>query len=386
MPLSMSGYLAETLDPFMPYEQILDSGHIGYAAGFPHYPRNFSRDTIISGILASDPRLLVSQLAISALRQGVEQNPITGEMPGKIHHEFPGVTLNGGDKHTTYNACDTTALFVIAAEGLMRLKESSFNTFTEQNPNSIKSAVGYILSHVEPDGLFWERPPEGSDNFALKVTYWKDSILPHADGKSEPVYPVVFSLAHFIAARALKSASFILGDESLSIISGNMFRTGIEEFVRPDGFTVYRDKIARLDQVSSDELNALAYIPDMYRDLLPLGAIQERAKLLETPFGYMCTPLDIALRLADRYHGDSVWVADMAMIHYGATKLQLHEQAVVASSVAIHIGEGQELFSVLQEESGAITPIPSGCTQQLWSTAAREYFAGRSDLSTSFWL
>lgn len=386
MLLSTSLPAVETLDPFIPYEQLLDSGETGYAAGFPHYPRNFSRDTFIAGIVASNPGLLASQLSVSSKRQGVEQNPNTGEMPGKIHHEYPGVTLNGGDKYTTYNACDSTALFLIAAEGLMRLEEPAYDSFMERDSDKIKSAVDYILAHVELDGLFWERPPKGSGGFALKVTYWKDSILPHADGKAEPVYPVVFSLAHFIAARALQSASIILGDDSLGDVSDTMFQTGIKEFIRPDGFTVYRDSSDSLDQVSSDELNALAYIPNAYGYLLPLDAIQKRAKLLETPFGYMCTPLDVSLQLSDRYHGDAVWVADMAMVHYGATKFDLQTEAGVAASVAEHIGEGQELFSVYVGDTGTVTPVPAGCNKQLWSIAAREYFAARSALSTSSWL
>ena len=37
---------------------------------------------------------------------------MTGEEPGKIHHELPGVKQDG--LWTTYDACDTTALFLLA--------------------------------------------------------------------------------------------------------------------------------------------------------------------------------------------------------------------------------------------------------------------------------
>lgn len=377
---------SQDADPFSPYRQVLETGEVGYAAGFPHYPRNFSRDTIIAGIISSDVDLLASQLAISALHQGVNYDPQTGEMPGKIHHEFPGVTLNGRNKYTTYNACDTTALFLIAASGLLQLDKPTFSDFLQEKAKKLELAVDYILAHISNDDLFWEKPPEGSVNYALKVTYWKDSILPQTDGKIEPVYPVVYALAHFIAARGLLSASRVLGDTSLGSTADKMFQRGIKEFIRPDSYTVYRDSAAELKQVSSDELHALAYIPRVYANLLPVEAMQQRAESLTTPFGYMCTPLEVSQQLSDRYHGDTVWVFEQAMIHYGATKFSLDREAGVAASIAAHIGEGQELFSVSLSEEGNKLPIPAGNGRQLWSKAAVEYFAGRSLLSEKPWL
>lgn len=373
-------------DPFIPYRQLLETGEFGYAAGFPHYPRNFTRDTITAGIIASSADLLATQLAISANSQGVNHDPQTGEMPGKIHHEFPGVTLSGGDKYTTYNACDTTALFLIAAEGLLHLDKTAYSKFLQQNAKKLEQAVDYILGHVSTDNLFWEKLPEGSDNYALKVTYWKDSILPQSDGKIEPVYPVVFPLAHFIAARGLLSASRILHNPGLGSTADKMFQTGIKEFIAPDSYTVYRDSQSELRQVSSDELHSLAYIPGGYANLLPIKAMQQRASSLSTPFGYMCTPLVVAEQLSDRYHGDTVWVFEQAMIHYGATKFSLDREAGIAALIAAHIGEGQELFSVSHSEDGDKFPVPSGNDRQLWSVAAAEYFAGRSLLSEGPWL
>ena len=376
----------EDTDPFSSYKQVLETGEVGYAAGFPHYPRNFSRDTITAGIISSSAVLLASQIAISAHHQGENYDPQTGEMPGKIHHEFPGVKLNGGDKYTTYNACDTTALFLIATEGLLNFDEPAFSDFTQQKVEKLKRAVDYIFAHIGNDDLFWEKPPGGSDNYALKVTYWKDSILAQSDGKIEPVYPVVFPLAHFIAARGLLSASRVLGDPGLGSTADKMFRTGIKEFMRPDSYTAYRDSVSELRQISSDELHSLAYIPRVYADLLPVEAMQQRAESLITPFGYMCTPTEVSQQLSDRYHGDTVWVFEQALINYGATKFSLNQEAKIAASVSAHIGEGQELFSLPNSENGEILPIPAGNDRQLWSIASREYFAGRSSLSVTPWL
>jgi glycogen debranching enzyme len=373
-------------DPYGPYRQVLETGEVMIVAGLPSYRRSFPRDLAKAGLIGSSSELLKEVVEFGAQHQGVKYDPQTGEKPGKIHHEYPGVTLNGGDKYTTYNACDTTPLFIIAAEGLLHLDKLTFTDVLQQKANNLQQAVGYINAHVGEDNLFWENPPKGSNNYALRVTYWKDSILPQADGKMEPMYPVVFPLAHFIAARGLLSASRVLDDPSLASTADKMFKAGIKEFIRPDSYTVYRDNESELIQASSDELHALAYIPSQYADLLPLEAIQQRAQALSTPFGYMCTPLDVAVHLTDKYHGDAVWVFEQALIHYGATKFNLVRVAAVAATIAPHIGAGQELFSIIHNENANMTPIPAGNARQLWSVAAAEYFAGRSMLTESPWL
>ena len=42
-----------------------------------------------------------------------------------------------------------------------------------------------------------------ADRFALRVTYWKDSVI--NNGSEEPQYPVVYTLPHFQNAAALKA-------------------------------------------------------------------------------------------------------------------------------------------------------------------------------------
>jgi hypothetical protein len=373
-------------DPFGIYRQTLDRGMVSYSAGFPHYPRNFSRDTIKAGIIASSAELLASQLEISARYQGEKHNPKTGEKPGRIHHEFPGVPMHNMESYSTYNACDTTSLFLIAAEGLRHIDKPTSIDFMRRRKENLKRAVDHVLDCVDEDDLFWEKPPDHGKGYALKVTYWKDSILPNANGQIEPVYPVIFSQAQFIAARGLLSASRILDDSFLADRSDRMYRAGIQEFMRPSGYIVYRDGKGELLQISSDELHALAYIPRTYKDLLPLDAIRRRAKELSTPFGFMCTPRDIAEQLSDKYHGNAVWIFEQAMIHYGATKFELKEEAQTAASVAKYIGEGQEFLGVDLDEQGDMIPVPKGNDRQLWSKAASEYFIQRSTLLTNQWL
>lgn len=372
-------------DPFALYEKVYPDGAMGYSAGFPGYPRNFTRDTVIAGILSSRSDILFAQLEISAKHQGKVHDPLTGEEPGKIHHEFPGVNVHGRNQLTTYNACDTTALFLIGVEGLLHLDNRAGEDFVAKHLENLRCAVDYILEHIGDDNLFWERPPKGATNYAILVSYWKDSILPNPGGKIEPTYPVVFSLAHFIAARGLLSASRLLNRDDLATIADTMYRTGIHEFIRSDMYVVYRDLADELSQPSSDELHALAYIPAIYSNMLPFESIRQRAEALATPFGYMCTPHDIATHLSDTYHGDKVWTHDQAKIEYGARKFALNEIADTAALVAPHIGEGQELLGIARENDNLL-PIPEGNSHQLWSVAANEYFAGNSLLPDTQWL
>jgi glycogen debranching enzyme len=85
--------------------------------------------------------------------------------------------------------------------------------------------------------------------------------------------------------------------------------------------------------------------------------------------------------LSDGYHGSRIWVYEQAMIHYGATKFGLDNEASTAKAIAGHIGEGQELFGLLYNGLK-----PQGNNRQLWSVAAAAYFSGKSNLSKDNWL
>ena len=375
--------IARNVDFFADYRTVSETGAVRYAAGFPSYPANFSRDTFIAGILSGHDELLYSQLCRSAENQGACTDPTTGERPGKIHHEIPGAQLAGRPGLTTYNACDTTALFLISAEGLRRAHDGRYAEFMGKHEASIRSAVRFMLDQIDvTEGLSWERVAPGAERHTLRVTYWKDSILPHAGGKKqEPVYPVVYALAHFINARGLLAGSRLLNEPELAEQADKMFRAGIGQFMGAGDFTVYRDQEGLLRQVSSDELHALAYIPAEYENKLPLAVIAERARELATPYGYLCTPQPVGESLTDRYHGDTVWVFEQAMMHYGAAKFGLEEEAMVARRIEPYINDGQELYGY---EGGSL--VPRGNSRQLWSVAAAVYFRDHSALAGDNWL
>lgn len=336
-----------------------------YIAGLPGYPRNFSRDVLLAGLIADDEELLTNQLEISARYQGLKSDPITGEEPGKIHHEFPGIIVRE-PYLTTYNASDTTALYLIAIAALAQLNPVKASIYLIERAESIQRAIHYIRSHIK-DGIFWEYPPPGAARYSLNVTYWKDSVVPKS-GEEEPTYPVCFALNQFQAANALYGMAQILDNNELFMAAEEMYRKGIEQFIRPESFCVMKDKAGHLEQVSSDELHCLRYIPTAYASLLPLPAIKKRAATLFTDAGIACTPRKVADALDDKYHGYVVWPFEQALIHAGCLKFDLIDITDITERCVPFIDKGQELLEVEPEIS------PGGNDRQLWSVAAKYYF------------
>jgi len=375
-------------DPYTAFLREDGEGNATYGAGLPGYPENFSRDVFESGIIGGSAYLLDLQLEKSARHQGTTYNPRTGEKPGKIHHQFPGYCgIYGRDLATTYNASETTALFLLGAEALLQIDHTAGEDFLRRREENLRQAARYILAHIGNDGLFWECPPEGNSAFGLKVTYWKDSILTGPNGKEEPDYPVAFGHLQFIAARGLLSAARLLHDRDLSQTADSMFEAGIREFIQPSDYIVYRDQRDQQAHPSSDELHSLAYIPTQYQSILPTGAIEHRARVLATPFGYACTPREISQHMQDQYHGYTVWTYEQAKIYYAAMKYNLGAVALTAAAVEPYINEGQELFTIKRQD-GQVIPVPTGNKQQLWSVAAKVLFADphNSHLLQTQWL
>ena len=156
------------IDPYKIFLRDFD-GKPGYSAGLTQYNSNFSRDALISGILGSSTEMLISQLKLCASLQGQQFNVLTGEMPGKIHHQYPAVEVNKG-MFSLYNACDTTSLFLIAFEALMNIDPDIASSLIAFLLPNIKDAIDHILAMVNGNDVFTETPPPGSMHFALKLS------------------------------------------------------------------------------------------------------------------------------------------------------------------------------------------------------------------------
>ncbi len=332
-----------------------------YKAGLPGYQSNFSRDSLTYGLLANDLEALEAQIAYSAEHQGRQRNATSGEEPGKIHHECPGVLMRG--RETTYNACDTTALFLLA---IARVAPHRNPKWLKAYRPHITRALHYISSHLRR-GIFYEDPRKcGAERFALKVTYWKDSEL--NDLVKEPRYPIAYSLVHFQNKEAVRAMGQLLNRKWLLHRAERMMRRGMEVFWHRDHFIIAREANGRIiDAPSSDSLHALYYIdPDEIEPQYP-SKIVAYSEQLVTLAGYLSAIKQV--EELDTYHTDKVWVHEQALLHAAARRHDLQRAEEVSGRI---IGTLEKGFPELVDpnKGGA----HAGNVVQLWSIGAYLYF------------
>jgi glycogen debranching enzyme len=334
-----------------------------YRAGIPGYTSNFSRDSLTYGLLADDVDALRAQLEFSARHQGQQADAVTGEERGKIHHELPGVEQDG--LCTTYDACDTTALFLL---GIARVARGDEAELLRHFRSSIDLALTYVESHLV-DGVFYEDTRQsGADRFALKVTYWKDSELNVPGPERAASYPMAYSLVHFQYAAALRALGRASRSAELLDTASRLTERGIERFWRGDHFAVaLRSDGTTVDTPSSDSLHALLFLePEQISrpDALRIGEYSEQ---LATRFGYL--PARPANADVDPYHSRYVWVHEQALLHLAASRHGLEKQGEVSASVAAAFKSG---FPELIDPHDGSTAV--GNRTQLWSVGAYLYF------------
>jgi len=335
-----------------------------YVAGLPTFARNFSRDSFYAGLISNNTELLKNQLQFSSEIQANQANPHTGAEPGKIHHEYPGVDIMG--KNTLFAACDTTGLFLIAAQHVA-------NHFPEEieaiKPN-LERAVEYILNHLK-DGIFWEDPSLAeADEFALKVTYWKDSSLAkRTDGK--PKYPISYLINQAITINALRSAEKLLNKNFDSQIT--LAIKGFKSFFNQQNgqWNIAKDSQGDLMEYNSDILHSLYFLQPEDLSQNELNAIKIIAKKLETPWGFRTSdPLQCTLET--KYHSCSLWPFEQAVIHAGLQKFGCKNEAKIAQQITKVIDGDKNLWELFYVFDTQISP--AGCNPQLWTYAAWQYF------------
>lgn len=345
-------------------------------AGFPGYPRNFSRDSFTYGLLAEDFEATEAQIEFSAKHQGKKKDPLTGEELGKIHHELDAGTGRGfkiGELETTYNGCDTTAHFL---EAVAWLAENGKPEILRTHKRNIDAALGYIYTHIGPDNLFREDPHlAGAQEYALRVTYWKDSAINSED--QDPQYPRIFSLAHFQNSHALGRLGQVMNRPELVEQSEKMEEAGIKRLWNLGHFVTGIEGQQRvIDPMSSDSLHCLYYI-EPTSEALPAGSaesIEAYSEPLETQAGYRAgMPTD---SLNDYYHTNYVWTHEQAILHSAAERHKLEKAKLVAGRIIGYLSDGfPELIS-------ARDFLPAGNPTQLWAVGAGRYFE-KSQLTTT---
>ena len=336
-----------------------------FQAGFPDFSSNFTRDSIISAIIMQDSEMLKNQLLLSAKKQGTKKNSFSGEEPGKIFHEYPGVILDG--LNTEYNACDTTSLFLIGHKFYQKF--SGDKTLAEIQKENINNAVNYILVHLDSNYLFYEDPKFcGAERFALKVTYWKDSEILGRE-KGQPKYPIIYTLAHIQSLVAIRAASEILQSKNLFEVAQKM-KEALQKLYDKDSksFYIAIDKQGLIKGISSDSLHSLFYLELGDLTKSQIKEIETSSLSLETDIGFRT--LSPQFKIKDRYHSQTVWPFEQAMIHIGAKKFGLEKIQHISSRITKLLDTEPEYFLI--ENNGF---KKAGCDPQLWTIATKKYFS-----------
>jgi|688.fasta_scaffold80601_1 glycogen debranching enzyme len=337
-----------------------------YSAGHPRYTSNFSRDSLIAGLLFEDPDFLQNQLQFCASQQGQKSDPYTGEEYGKIHHEIPEIAIRGYT--TRYAACDTTALFVLGHQKYIQL--TGDKSLFEAQKGNILAAQMYIQNHIK-DGYFIESPSfSGSQKFALKVTYWKDSDLVDRPN-NEPVYPICYTLIQAQNLAAIKFLAKEFQNPHLVQTADRMLKVLQEDLFDPDikDFCIAKDEMGLIFSKSSDSLHILYYLEKGDLKKEHISGILEAAKELQTKVGYR-TMIETE-KTVEEYHSKTVWPFEQAIIHAGGLKFDLPEITQTAILCYHELEEDDsELFIIHQ--NGHFTK--GGNPFQLWTVAAKVYF------------
>lgn len=360
-----------------------------YPAG-TSFPSFFSRDSFLAGQLFSDSTMLKGALVFASDHQGLKPDSFTGEEPGKIPHEVnvlngEGVTLAHRPGYSTkYNGADTTALYLLAHAKYQELTNDGY-LLDSKFPNIVRG-INYIISHLNDRNLFAEDPKHaGADQYALKVTYWCDSDLPNRQN-GEPVYPIVYTLAHVQNSYGLEKSAELLNSTDLRNESTKMRDATNHLFDNQLGsFLVAEDGQGPISVISSDALHAFAYMrPEDISKAQAIRVIQASEKI-ETPIGYQVKDPILVKTMADLYHVLWVWPHDNAFINQGAQNIRQaaflsdDKELLDFANHAIEVSKrvmaplalsDAELFALDQEGKLQV----AGSSSQLWTMASRAYF------------
>ena len=341
-----------------------------YDAGLPRFPRNFTRDGILSALLFHDAEMMHDQVRFCALHQGQRNDPHTGEEVGKIFHEFPGFPLRG--KNTQFNGCDTTGLWLYGLASYVEWTDDE--SLATELRSEIEAALGYVRRHVDERGLLNEDPAFcGADRFALKVTYWKDSVLVDRPN-GEPIWPAIFPLAHVQTLAGVRGIGRILNDQPTLDLADKMLAALPLLWDNDLGnFYPAIDQAGAVKTVTSDGLHILAYLEtgDLWAEAP--SQITLSSQVLETELGYVVMNSADAARVDYDYHAKTVWPFEQGMIHIGATRFNLRHVAAVCERVIPHIQKAAP------ETLATVAELTSkSCDPQLWTLAARHYFAAQT--------
>jgi glycogen debranching enzyme len=352
--------------------RLYSAGHREGAEFFGLFPR----DLLSAALMLEDPELLRESVRFSAWTIGRRCDPISGEEPGRVLHEWTRVERDGLRSH--YNAAETSQLFLIATDRLRSF--DALEPLLEQRwlRDAMVLAGAYIHAHLRDD-LFWEDPARcGADRYFAYATYWKDSHLP---ARKRLDYPVAYTLVQAQTVAALRALSELAPIAELPWTGRELrenadrgaaaLRSRLWDATR-NAPLIGIDNCAPITGLGSDALHMLRYLEPHDLTAPQLAGIQEAAHALESTYGYRSYAPGQTDYADDAYHLGSIWPYEQVFIADGALRFDLN--TIVDRAARVLAALEQLGFPELLVWDG-VSLSGGGCDTQLWSCAVPQGFA-----------
>jgi glycogen debranching enzyme len=371
--------------------RIFDPEHPGraaVAAGAPWFMALFGRDSLLSAYMSLplDQELALGTLQTLARYQGVAENPMTEEQPGRILHEMrfgaeASLALGGGNVY--YGTADATPLFVVLLGELSRwgLPEPELRDLLTHADR----ALAWVDSFGDRDGDGFVEYQRSTDR-GLRNQGWKDSpdAINFADGRiAEPPLALCEVQGYVYAAyRARAEIARRLGDhetEKAFDLRAEQLKVAFNErYWLPDRgwFAVGLDRDKRpVDALTSNVGHCLwsGIVDDDKAEAVADHLLSPR---MFTGWGIRTLASDMGAYNPISYHNGSVWPHDSALVAAGLMRYGLVEHAqrvaeAVLAAAACFDGQLPELFTGLDRaDFPAPVSYPTSCVPQAWASAA----------------
>ncbi len=356
------------------------------AAGSPWFMTLFGRDSILTSwmTLLVDPSLAAGTMRALAELQGVRDDPLTEEEPGRILHEVRwGAPYSEGIGDVYYGTADATPLFVMLAAELRKwgLGDDWFPAMLEH----VDRALRWIDDYGDRDGDGFVEYKRATDRGLLHQG-WKDSFdaVTFASGRAaEPpialceVQGYVYA-AYMGRAQLAAEAGDPLGVEHWTKRASSLKLAFNESFWLPE-----RGWFALALDADKSPVDALASNMGhcLWTGIVDDSKASQVVEHLMSPEMFTGWGIRTLASSMDAfnpvsYHNGSVWPHDTAVVIAGLMRYGFAEEAqrvalgLIEAAVRMG-GKLPELFCGFDKaEYGSPVAYPTSCSPQAWSAAS----------------
>ena len=360
------------------------------AAGSPWFLTLFGRDALWTAFMALpfDPELARGTLRVLARRQGVREDPVSEEQPGKIVHEvrYGALSSRGDLPDRYYGSVDATPLFVVLAHEAWRWGLGT-DDLTELMPH-VEAALGWMRAYGDVDGDgFLEYARRDGSGEGLANQGWKDSGdgIRFSDGTVARAPIALAEVQGYAYAAAVRGAELL---DHTGRPGGDEWRRWAAEVQRRfrEEFWV-EDALGPYPAVALDEHNRPVDGPAsnmghlLMSGMLDASEARRVARRLVHPsmasgWGLRTLATSSSGFNPLSYHCGTVWPHDTAIAAWGLARSGMAAEALTLVEGLVSAAPWfdyrlPELFAGFAADD-TITPVPypAACRPQAWAAAS----------------